>query len=296
MRILIVENEIYLAGSIASKLAELGHDCEIAKNTKEALRDDKFDVVLLSTTLGGEDFYPVIEKFKHSIIILLISYISSDTVLKPIQAGASDYIQKPFMIEELVRKINHFSRYNRLEMMAKFYETLMEQSLKSSKIAQIEYRKIKFPLLVKSPKTSLSDRFVLNFAAQANASFRIITATDENEIITECERAKAEFIYIQNLSLFSSNTRENILKACIKKRAIIATNDMFQDAPFDAITINSDEQGFSIEEIVTIDEYIKHVITTYQDRYPDTELAKKLGISRKSLWEKRKKYDIIKKK
>ena len=34
----------------------------------------------------------------------------------------------------------------------------------------------------------------------------------------------------------------------------------------------------------------------YQDKYPDTELSKKLGISRKSLWEKRKKYDIVKKK
>ncbi|EAH5670062.1 hypothetical protein CXE35_07460, partial [Campylobacter jejuni] len=30
--------------------------------------------------------------------------------------------------------------------------------------------------------------------------------------------------------------------------------------------------------------------------FPDTDLSKKLGISRKSLWEKRKKYEISKKK
>ena len=108
MKILIVENEIYLAGSMASKLADFGYDCEIAKSVKEALKFENFDVVLLSTTLPGQDFYPVIEKFKSSIIILLIAYINSDTVLKPIQAGAVDYIQKPFMIEELVRKIKHF--------------------------------------------------------------------------------------------------------------------------------------------------------------------------------------------
>ncbi|MEA1917106.1 MAG: helix-turn-helix domain-containing protein, partial [Campylobacterota bacterium] len=31
-------------------------------------------------------------------------------------------------------------------------------------------------------------------------------------------------------------------------------------------------------------------------KFPDTELSKKLGISRKSLWEKRKKYGISKQK
>jgi DNA-binding NtrC family response regulator len=35
---------------------------------------------------------------------------------------------------------------------------------------------------------------------------------------------------------------------------------------------------------------------SFQTKYPDTELSKKLGISRKSLWEKRKKLGIEKKK
>ncbi|EAH7702103.1 hypothetical protein EPD12_06325, partial [Campylobacter upsaliensis] len=37
-------------------------------------------------------------------------------------------------------------------------------------------------------------------------------------------------------------------------------------------------------------------ILSYQNVFADTELSKKLGISRKSLWEKRKKYEISKKK
>ena len=56
------------------------------------------------------------------------------------------------------------------------------------------------------------------------------------------------------------------------------------------------DKNFDIGEIVTIDEYIKYIIVNYQDKFPDTELSKKLGISRKSLWEKRKKYDVSKKK
>ncbi|MBR6953277.1 MAG: response regulator transcription factor, partial [Campylobacter sp.] len=120
MRVLIVENEIYLAQSIASKLGEEGYECEIVSNVKDALNTkNSIDAVLLSTSLNGQNIYPIIEKFKNSIIILLISYISNDTVSNPIKAGADDYIQKPFMIEELVRKIKHFKEFKALKIMNK---------------------------------------------------------------------------------------------------------------------------------------------------------------------------------
>ena len=40
MKILIVENEIYLAQSIASKLTEVGYKCDIATTVQDALRDE----------------------------------------------------------------------------------------------------------------------------------------------------------------------------------------------------------------------------------------------------------------
>ena len=39
MKILIVENEIYLAQSISSKLTEIGYSCEIAASVKDAIKD-----------------------------------------------------------------------------------------------------------------------------------------------------------------------------------------------------------------------------------------------------------------
>ncbi len=45
---------------------------------------------------------------------------------------------------------------------------------------------------------------------------------------------------------------------------------------------------------MTIPDYVKTMVTSYQHKYTDTELSKKLGISRKSLWERRKKFDIEK--
>ena len=76
----------------------------------------------------------------------------------------------------------------------------------------------------------------------------------------------------------------------------ISTSDFAQKAPFEELELSQPDKNFNIDEIVTIDEYIKYIIVNYQDKFPDTELSKKLGISRKSLWEKRKKYDVSKKK
>ncbi|MDY0193953.1 MAG: DNA-binding response regulator, partial [Aliarcobacter butzleri] len=62
------------------------------------------------------------------------------------------------------------------------------------------------------------------------------------------------------------------------------------------IEINSEKELVGITNIMTINDYVKMMVMSYQNKYPDTELSKKLGISRKSLWEKRKKLDIEKKK
>ena len=47
-------------------------------------------------------------------------------------------------------------------------------------------------------------------------------------------------------------------------------------------------------EIMPIRDYEKMMIAKYEGLYSDIELAKELGISRKSLWEKRKRYGIVK--
>ena len=296
MKILIVENEIYLAGSMASKLADFGYDCEIAKSVKEALKFENFDVVLLSTTLPGQDFYPVIEKFKSSIIILLIAYINSDTVIKPIQAGAVDYIQKPFMIEELVRKIRHFEEFRGFKNEIKNYENYINFALKDYEIPSFEAKKIKFPLLLKSSKNGYSDKFIFSYVKANKTPFLFLGQA----CLAELEKALAqngdELIYITNLEKLKEDEKEKILELCKKKKVAIQTSDFTQSAPFDELELSIKDKNFDIGEIVTIDEYIKYIIVNYQDKFPDTELSKKLGISRKSLWEKRKKYDVSKKK
>ncbi len=49
------------------------------------------------------------------------------------------------------------------------------------------------------------------------------------------------------------------------------------------------------DEELSIDDYTQRFVMNFQHKYNDTEMARILGISRKTLWEKRKKWDIVRK-
>ncbi len=295
MKILIIENEVYLAQSIATKLGELGHICEMCTSTKDAIRSISYDIVLLSTNINGQDFNPVIETFKNSIVILMVSYISNDTVSKPLSAGAKDYILKPFMIEELVRKIDHYQDYEKLKKRNEAYEKYLAYTFENAKHGQ-DLENIELPLFVSSNFQKYADAFVFEYAQKKNLPLYFISL-NETKALSEMESLpQNSIIYIIDYQTLKKSQKRIFCELIADKKAIILSSDKIEDVEYPVIEIKSENNVFSRGEILPIEDYVKFIVLNYQDKYPDTELSKKLGISRKSLWEKRKKYDIVKKK
>ena len=56
-----------------------------------------------------------------------------------------------------------------------------------------------------------------------------------------------------------------------------------------------DDEG-SGEDDLSLEDYFQHFVLEHQDQMSETELAQKLGISRKSLWERRQRLGIPRKK
>ncbi|MDD3344771.1 MAG: hypothetical protein PHR87_14500 [Sulfurospirillaceae bacterium] len=295
MKILIVENEIYLAQSIASKLMEIGHVCEIATSIKDALRDEKYEAVLLSTNISGQNFYPVIEKHRASIIILMISYISNDTVTNPIKAGACDYIQKPFMIEELIRKLQHLSDFKTVKKENITYKEYVKNLFATANLEPID-KKIKFPVLIKTNFQKNADALVFNYATAQNEAFTFVSLTQNNAYEKIARTTSEELIYIIDLQNLKKSEKLKVYNMIENKRAILCSTDPNEESTLTEIEINNDNKILDQGDILCIDDYVKYIICNFQNKFPDTELSKKLGISRKSLWEKRKKYGINKKK
>lgn len=295
MKILIVENEIYLAQSIASKLMEVGHFCEIATSIKDALKDEKHDAVLLSTNISGQNFYPVIEKHRASIIVLMISYISNDTVTNPIKAGASDYIQKPFMIEELIRKLQHLSDFKRLSKENATYKEYVKNLFLSANVEPID-KKMKFPILIKTTFQKHADAIVFNYAQSQNETFTFVSLTQSNAFEKITRTPDEDLIYIIDMQNLKKSEKSKVYNTIEGKRAILCSTDPNEEGDMSVIELTSDSKILDQGDILCIDDYVKYIIGSFQHKFPDTELSKKLGISRKSLWEKRKKYGINKKK
>ena len=55
---------------------------------------------------------------------------------------------------------------------------------------------------------------------------------------------------------------------------------------------NNIDKDILLDEILTIDDYLKTIILSFQTIYTDVQLSKKLGMDRKTLWNKRKKLNI----
>jgi response regulator of citrate/malate metabolism len=292
MKITIAENELYLAQSISSKLIEQGHDAEIFSSIKEAMKSNA-DVFLLSTNIPGQNIMPLIEKCKDKIIILMVNYINNDTVGEPLKRGAKDYIVKPFMIEELLRKIEHYQEYQELKKENNLYKEYICSMLNQIKV-DFDIDKLSSCTVIETNYPKAIDKLIFEYAKKHKKHLSIISVQNENwqDKITNFNN---ELLYIIDVHTLKKTDKEQLLKLILDKEFIICTTTAFE-CDFDTITITIESKLYDHNEILTIDEYVKYVVNNFQYKFPDTELSKKLGISRKSLWEKRKKYGLFKNK
>lgn len=290
MRILIVENEYYLAQSIMASLSEFGYSCESAKTKEEALLHKNMDVVVLSTNISDQDFMPVVEKFKESIIILMVSYVNNDTVGEPLKMGADDYLVKPIMMEELARKIKHYKDYDRLK---KEYASIKNYMQKTMQDSNIEIKNTKLPLMINSVSQEMADYYAIEIAKKNDSELVFIDLSNSSYKRLIKEPKKLEILHLYNFSVLKRSEKRALLERIADKNVIISSLNVSEKFPIKTLELKDGRLSMN-SDFLSLENYLKHIIKTYQTSQTDIMLAKKLGISRKSLWEKRKKYGIQK--
>ena len=293
MKLIIVENELYLAQSIASKLHEHGYDTEIYSSVKEAM-SSQGDVYLLSTNLPGQNTSPLITAFKNKIIILMVNYINNDTVGEPLRLGANDYIVKPFMLEDLMRKIEHYKEYQSLKKQTTLYQEYMDNLLCDIE-TDFDIKKITTPLVIETNYQRLVDKIVFQYAQANNTLLTFIPLGDKTWKDKIQKSSPSSLLYITEIHSLKKSDEEALFNLLPEYDFILCSTSPLE-SNFETIELKTDSKLYDQNEILTIDDYVKFIVNSFQYKFPDTELSKKLGISRKSLWEKRKKYGLFKKK
>lgn len=117
MKILLIEDEIEIARFLIRGLKYESYLVDHVTDGEEALKtilNNDFDLVILDLllpTLTGEEVLKEIRLRKNTIpVIVLTSVQDTETKTKILNAGADDYLQKPFSFLELIARIKSVLR------------------------------------------------------------------------------------------------------------------------------------------------------------------------------------------
>jgi two-component system, OmpR family, response regulator len=117
MRVLVVEDEPKMAGLIRRGLAEEGYSVDIAANGDDAIwmaQATEYDAIVLDVLLPGRNGFEVCRELRRSgmwsPVLMLTARDSVDDRVAGLDAGADDYLTKPFSFAELLARLRALAR------------------------------------------------------------------------------------------------------------------------------------------------------------------------------------------
>src|SRR3989344_650309 len=117
MRVLVVEDEHKIANSIKKGLEQEMFAVDVAYNGEEGYdlaSVEEFDVIVLDRLLPGIDGVDICKRLRerqiHIPVLLLTAKGQINDKVEGLNAGADDYLTKPFAFEELLARIKALTR------------------------------------------------------------------------------------------------------------------------------------------------------------------------------------------
>lgn len=117
MKILVVEDEKHIADGLRFNLEAEGYEAVVAGDAETALSlagESVFDAIVLDVMLPGIDGFEAAEalraKHDYTPILMLTARGRPEDVLKGFEAGADDYLPKPFDLEIFFARLNGLLR------------------------------------------------------------------------------------------------------------------------------------------------------------------------------------------
>ena len=117
MRILIVEDERKLAALLARGLREEGHAVDVTGSGEDAVwmaESVRFDAIVLDVMLPGLDGFAVCRNLRSNEVwtpvLMLTARDEVEDRVAGLDAGADDYLAKPFAFDELLARLRALTR------------------------------------------------------------------------------------------------------------------------------------------------------------------------------------------
>ena len=117
-KIILVEDEINIVSFIERGLREFGHEVSVVYDGNagwELLQNESFDLLILDIIMPGMNGLELCRMYRqrfgyHSPVVMLTALGTTDDIVKGLDAGADDYLVKPFSFQELEARIKALLR------------------------------------------------------------------------------------------------------------------------------------------------------------------------------------------
>jgi two-component system, OmpR family, copper resistance phosphate regulon response regulator CusR len=117
VRLLIVEDDVELAQAVRDGLREHGMETTLAASVPEGRQRavfGQYDVIVLDVLLPGGDGFRLCDELRRrgltTPILMLTARDAVDDRVRGLNAGADDYLTKPFAFQELVARVRALAR------------------------------------------------------------------------------------------------------------------------------------------------------------------------------------------
>ncbi len=153
-RILIVDDQASNVALLEQLLGEAGYTCVAATMQPELVgelhRVNRYDLILLDLQMPGMDGFQVMEELKtvdvESYLPVIVLTAQPSHKLRALQAGAKDFISKPFDLVEAKTRIHNMLEvrllYKRLENYNNVLELAVQQRTAELRESEARYRSL----------------------------------------------------------------------------------------------------------------------------------------------------------
>ncbi len=144
-KILVVDDEKIIRKLLGATLTKNGYEIDFASNGYEAIskiKSDKFDLILLDVTMPGLDGFETCRRLinidPELPVIQVTSSTDNESLTKGFEAGALDYIRKPWQTMELLARVKNILRIKAAEREKQIYfKTLQDDMITASVIMKM---------------------------------------------------------------------------------------------------------------------------------------------------------------
>jgi two-component system OmpR family response regulator len=122
MRVLVVEDELKMAGLLRRGLAEEGHAADLAATGEDALwlaQAHSYDAIVLDVMLPGVSGFETCRRHRNAGVWAPVRMLTARDAVEDrvtgLDVGADDYLTKPFSFSELLARLRALTRRGPLE-------------------------------------------------------------------------------------------------------------------------------------------------------------------------------------